>query len=697
MSRNRACVTAVLMLLCLGLLPGGTTSAGSELKAQRGVIPVPPPAGVSTRSVVAVADSSVAPIVTLRSATGRTIRFWTQNGRTVDEVRPKARDMPHLVLRRNGALTEPEERTVILEVTGIQVPPPGVTVTLSIETQHGDPDWIGDSPPRIPVWQQSRWIANTAGITQMAATVRFQHTFDARVPSGSGSLATPTDYFGYDLQITEGREPLPRPLQRSGGDHAFLLENEWIMPLPEVAEATPGAAPEELAVYYADMFPFRRDNREPVTWLPRDQVSDYIGSELIPAMVEAYRVQTHDWGFPWYPEWTPYRADDSSERLSAALADGQIWYHGQTLGQGNAGIFLDINRGMAEYETLTDGLMSTFYHELFHNHQRNIQLHLGGSGQVGGAENAWSFFTEGMAVLASSVGQPEVQLDQTWGARQYLSNARGFLGREGISGGDLNRSYQRMSPYHAAAYWRFLYEQCGGVSDGIENPAAGMGVIRRALVALYAGHVVDIEAETDLVEHLPAIMDEALQRSSCPFRTHQESLLAFTAAIYALRLEGGRCTGPGSPGGCGFFDPDNLYHNPGVSTITYGGEEVTYSAAEQPYPAGIPSSFGADLVEVALDGAANGKPLTIEVRGVGAADAVFDVQLWKLSGGGEAARSAVPETLESTGADGQLVYAVPAIDATAYNRLGLVITRLDAGEGTDPEGAYTVVLGPVAE
>jgi hypothetical protein len=451
-------------------------------------------------------------------------------------------------------------------------------------------------------------------------------------------------------------------------------------------------------VYYCDMFPFRTDNHDVATWLPRERVPDYLRVELIPAMVEAYRVQTADWGFPWYQEGTGYRPGEDEERLSVALADGETWFHGKAPGQGNSGISINVSRGKIEYDTLTDGLMSTFHHELFHNHQRNIQLHLGGSGRVDGAEKAWTFFTEGMAVLASSVGQPEVQLSQTWGARQYLSNARGFLGREGISQGDLNRSYGRMNPYHAAAYWRFLYEQCGGLTGGTEDPAAGMRIIRQVLVALYAGEVVDIEATTDLVGYMPGVMDEALQGSSCPFQTHAESLLAFTGAIYALRLEGGRCTELGSPAGCGFYDPENLYHNPGVSTIAYGGEEVTYSAADQPYPAGIPSSFGADLVEVVLEPAAAGKPLTIAVRGAAGADARFHVQVWEVDDRRPAAPMAVPQpqVLERKGNDGELVYVVPQIDTAAHNRLGLVITRLDTAEGIDAEGAYNLVLGPDA-
>jgi hypothetical protein len=692
MDRSKISIILFLIFLPLGFLPGGSTSADSA-QPEADTVAAPAAAVGSELAAPSRAASSL-PTVSVRSATGATIGFKTQNGVAVDGLPPETRDVPHLVLHRNGALAEPSEHTLIVEVTGIEVPPAGVTVMLSIETQHEDPDLDGELARRLPVWLESQWIANTTGITQTGVTAVFRHEFGETVGSGSEAITTPTDYFRVDLLVTDTQHPATNPLYAFSQEYAFLMESQWIVPLPEVQEASPGAAPDELVVYYCDMFPFRRDIRDASTWLLRENVASYIRAELIPAMIEAYRVQTDEWGFPWYPEWTPYRAGNTEERLSVALAGGETWFHGQTLGQGNSGIFLNLNRGMVEYETLTDGLMSTFHHELFHNHQRNIQQHLGGSGQVGGAESAWSFFAEGMAVLASAVGQLDVQFSQTWGARAYLSNARAFLGRQGISGGDLNRSYERMNVYHAAAYWRFLYEQCGGVTDGIEDPAAGMLVIQRALMALYAGEIVDIDASTDLVERMPEIMDQALAGSSCAFRTYRDSLLAFSRAIYALRLEGGRCSGPGSTPGCGFYDPENLFHNPAVSTLTYRGEEINYSAADQPHPSGIPSSFGMDLVEVTLDEAAKGEPLTIELYGAPGSDATFHVQLVQLAGQSVAAQLAAPRAEAWTGPDGQSVHAIPEIDTAEHNRLGLIITRVDASESSDPNGAYTLVLHP---
>jgi hypothetical protein len=61
--------------------------------------------------------------VAIRASSGATTEFKTQNGEAVDNVPPQTLDMAHLVLYRNGTLTDPDERTLVVEVTGIEVPP----------------------------------------------------------------------------------------------------------------------------------------------------------------------------------------------------------------------------------------------------------------------------------------------------------------------------------------------------------------------------------------------------------------------------------------------------------------------------------------------------------------------------------------------------------------------------------------------
>jgi hypothetical protein len=58
--------------------------------------------------------------------------------------------------------------------------------------------------------------------------------------------------------------------------------------------------------------------------------------------------------------------------------------------KGNAGISIRVAGGPnAWYDTLTDGIINTFYHELFHNLQRNINQMNGRNGDEDGAEDAW--------------------------------------------------------------------------------------------------------------------------------------------------------------------------------------------------------------------------------------------------------------------------------------------------------------------
>lgn len=44
--------------------------------------------------------------------------------------------------------------------------------------------------------------------------------------------------------------------------------------------------------------------------------------------------------------------------------------------------------------------------------------------------------------------------------------------------------------------------------------------------------------------------------------------------------------------------------------------------------------------------------------------------------------------------DGRFIYIIPEINTAEYNRLGLIITRLDVYENIDPVGEYTIVLKP---
>jgi hypothetical protein len=489
------------------------------------------------------------PAVKVQAASGDSIEFMTQNGSPIGEIAPQRLDLPHLVLYRNGELTNPDERTLNVGVSGIEVPSPGVTVTLKVETQHGDPDLGGGDGDRITVWQASQWLPNASTIALTNVTTSFEYTFNERIISGSRAIPTPTDYFRYEITVSDNDHTFADPLYTYSQEHAFLMENQWIAQLPEVQEESEGAAPDELVVYYCDMFPFRMKLFDKSTWLRREVIHDYVGTELLPAMAEAFRVQTDEWGFIWHEAWNSFRSGEDAERLSVALMDRRTWYHGRVVLVGHAGISINVKAvqlyGRVDYDSLTDKLMTVFQHELFHNLQRDISLHNGGDGDLDGSEGVWKFFSEGTAVLASTVGQTDMGFSQAMGAGAFLYKVDKTLMA------DIDESLAEMNPYQAALYWRFLYESCGGMKAGLEDPAAGMDIIRRVLNDLYSKEIVDIHTSSDLVAGMPAIMDQALADSACPFSTYEESLAAFAQAVYDLRPVSVVCLAPGEPAGCG--------------------------------------------------------------------------------------------------------------------------------------------------
>jgi len=635
------------------------------------------------------------PKVALSAVSAATVPFTEQTGQTATA----SRDIPHLVLFRNGVLTAPAERTLIATISNLKVPEAGFTVTIRMETQHGDPDLGDGEKSRITVWQETRWIDGNQSTDQVPTDLAFNIEFTPTSIREQVSIPTPTDYYRVEVLVQNGNQPASRPVAIFSQDYAFLLEHQWTIPIPHAGNPI-ASGPQELVVYACDMFPFQSDasNR-----IPRTAVASYIQAELMPQMLGAIQMQTQGWGFSW-EGWTSFDNRSNSKILGVALGDGMTWFHGPAPDRGNSSIAINVNGGdNTEYETLTDGIMSTFHHELFHNLQRAITTARGGSGDVVGKDGAWLFFAEGTASFVPSVAQPQVQFSQTNDARAYIAKAVQFVGGRGFPG-ELNTSYADVNPYHGAMYWRFLYEQCGGISAGSENPRAGMGIIRRSLQVLYSKEIVDIQTSTDLVGALPKIMDRVLsspEAALCPFSTFQESLVHFSRAIYSMRLEGGRCTAPGIPSGCGFYDPSNLYSKPKVIELSYAGKELIFSANEQPYPAGIRSSYGMDFIDLNWKPEASEQSLTIIVSPESKGETVFNIQIIKVSrsGGGVISSPKLVQVLPAqvlwqNNKVGLLNLTIPAGELGTYNQIGVIITRVDANEDSDPTGAYTLVVKP---
>jgi len=628
-------------------------------------------AGYSPRSRLRQAS------VRLYAASGATIEFWAQNGATVDGIPAAIQRIPHLVLHRNGKLTGSGERTLHVSLGPISVPPGNSTIALDVETQRTDPDMVGGSSHRIQVWHEERDITNTSGMTQTLTGIEFVVEFPPILPIEKEIITTPTDYFSGRITLSDS-EAVSETLYAQ--DYAFLMENQVTVPLPPLQESTRGSAPQRLTLYYSDMIPFQNGFGEGRTRLTRSEVSGYVQRQLAPRMVEAIRMQTNDWGFPWHATWASFRREDGRQ-LGVALSDRTTWYHSRAPHDGHAGISLNVEGEFARtyYASLTERLMSLFQHELFHSLQRNLVLHYGNE-DVAGLDDAWLIFTEGTATLASSVGEPDAEFDTASGPGHYMLSTNWFIGPH-HSLSELNASYRHMSPYAAALYWRFLFEQC-----------EGMGVIRESLGVLYSGDSVDTQSSTDVIGGLPAVMDQVLANASCPFSTHTESLNAFARAIYALRVQGGRCTGSETSECAGLIDPNDLYLSPPVANITYTGGELRYDTALQPAPAGIPSSFGMDFIEITLPQTADGSSLTIEIAGEADAAAEFSAQVWELALDRQTAIPVRSPVTLSTTPDGHLVHRISLLDWRTTQRLAIIIVRTDAQEQADPIGAYTLSL-----
>jgi hypothetical protein len=329
-----------------------------------------------------------------------------------------------------------------------------------------------------------------------------------------------------------------------------------------------------------------------------------------------------------------------------------------------------------------------FHHELFHNLQRSLNQHFGGDGRVGGAGNGWKFYSEGTAILATSVGLPSAHFGPRNVRRHSTSDAD-----KPLAAATARRD--GMADTFSAMYWRFLYEQCGGMKGGTEYPGAGMAVIRRALSALYSGQVVDIAKSRDPFASLPEVANSAFTNTpSCPFRTYEQSLVHFGRALYALRLSGGRCTEPGAPAGCGFYDPHNLYHRPAATELVYDGrfEERRVHSWGGP---------DVDLFEVALQPSTDGQSLKMLLEPDDGGEAAFIMQVWKLvDGGPHEEPTPVPEQRDGPEVVGaavpgkRITYHVPTVDLVEFSRLAMIVTRVYIPGSANRHGEYTIRLQP---
>jgi len=427
-------------------------------------------------------------------------------------------------------------------------------------------------------------------------------------------------------------------------------------------------------VYYATLFPFARGQNDLDNRLPPRAVTDFIEYQFVPIIADTWNTQFHTWGFaPIHPDWDsdrvveviitdpPFALFDGTGTYTALIgADGhpyperRIWWFSS-------------NNAFQAYDSLENGCKVTFSHEFFHLVQWNILV------STGHPESFWLYvFIEGQGKFAPSVQYPELEVHKDHlvvGNSAYASAANRFLALQ------LNTSYEDLeadggSKYDFAPYWRFLYEQ-----------SSDMAIIRASLEEMA------VHFDPYIVGSMERAIDGAFGRVGGPFHTFKESLIAFARANYALRMENGRCTAS-DPAGCDglYFDPDNGYMDPPLETkLYYAGSRLTYSGV-------VPTSYGIDFVEVSLYPVVHNQPVVVTFQGEGMI-AQFNVQIWQLASGGAKPRAVTPypETVPQNRDDAH-AYVIPHLDTTTYNRLAIIITRLDADETTDPAGNYHITL-----
>jgi len=310
-----AVVTCAFAFFLLGLT-FCTASASAETGLPKQLDSVSP-ASVTESALAAPVRQGFFPTATLRAASGVTIEFQTNNGDP--NIGPVVQSwIPHLVLYRDGNLTPAISRTLIVDVTGIEVPPPGVTVTLKLETQHGDPDQGGLLTPTIPIWREAQWITNTWDHAIITHTT-FVIEFGDAVLSGTMPIPTPTDCFQY-VVLVDGT-----PLFDSV-PYAFLLENQISAPLD---------AQNELLVRYYDMAPMgHKDNwggAPGTNWLLRKDVRPYVENQLVQIIKDAFDAMVNEWGFgPPHPQWRDWAsgwADGRSNVLTVDIGHPDTWFH----------------------------------------------------------------------------------------------------------------------------------------------------------------------------------------------------------------------------------------------------------------------------------------------------------------------------------------------------------------------------------
>ena len=110
MFKSRSVLVGLLAIILLPIALGCTVasvSADSTVSLSQTPSQAHAPAAVESNLVSSLFQATSGPAITSRAASRATVRFMTQNGQAVGDVPSQASKVPHLVLYRNGALTDP--------------------------------------------------------------------------------------------------------------------------------------------------------------------------------------------------------------------------------------------------------------------------------------------------------------------------------------------------------------------------------------------------------------------------------------------------------------------------------------------------------------------------------------------------------------------------------------------------------------
>jgi hypothetical protein len=564
--------------------------------------------------------------------------------------------LPLLYLHRQRQATSEVERTLVIEIADLAA---GSDVQLVALSEHVN---VATGEKH----QESTTIDTADRDCSIADPCAVEWTLDA-----STMLS---DFYTLRLLDAAGQTLWENP---HSGRPDFVALDTW-----DVSVGTDGTdgTPYSVRTYYGSLFPFALGGQDLNNRLAPGQVADFIERQFAPLIRETWHTQVHEWGFgtPLHPEWDDDRVveiivTDHSHALFGGMgtcsrplnADGspnpqrRVWWVS----------YMD---NFQAYGSLEDAYKATFAHEFFHLMQWNVRL---GTGRP---QDHWlNLFIEAQAIVASTVQYPEIELvKRRVGGMQkdYARSAQRYLSER------LNTSYAELEGdathrYDVALYWRFLYEQYRGI-----------GIFRAALEEMAR------QWDPDVVSSMDRAMDAAFARQPGPFPTYEASLNAFAQANYALRLENGRCAAQELHGCEGLYlDPGSIYVEPSLDKI------LDYSGSPTVYDGIIPSSYGMDFVDIRLDPTFQGQPLIVEIQSDGA-NARFSVQVWRLAPGATKHRAVTvgPDVISRT-PDGSFLHTIPQVDTSTYDRLALIITRVDAQEESDPVGAYTIILGSGAD